>query len=242
MSGLRSAYEATKAKATEELLRWQLLRRYRADAVLGPRITQVMELAPEQVAQGITGVDPRSIPSNPQFVSSGWAEHMLLRYLLALDACAGKSVLDSCCGLGWGSHLVASVASRVVGVDLDSASIAFCTQRWGSDNLGFQLGSVLDLPFESQSFDVVLCMDAIEHFTRADGERYVQELARVCRAGGSIFGSSGFPETREGADQLCRRNPHHLYVYTREEMLQLLRRSFGKPGSVTRHYFRATKD
>ena len=239
MSWLGSMTAAAKAKALEEWLRIRLLRRYRADAAVGLHLADVMALAPSDVAQGLSTVDPRSIPSNPDFVASGWSEHMLLRYLLALEQCAGARVLDSCCGLGWGSHLIGAVSAALVGVDLDPDSVRFCTQRWGRDGVRFEVGNVLQLPFDSGTFDVVLCMDAIEHFTAAEGRRYLGELARVCRPGGLLFGSSAFPETRWGADRLCSKNPHHLHIYTRLEMLDLLERVFGAPSRVTRHYFQA---
>lgn len=239
VSWLGSVTAAAQAKALEEWLRIRLLRRYRTDAVVGPHVAEVMALAPSDVAQGISSVDPRSIPSNPAFVASGWSEHMLLRYLLALEQCAGARVLDSCCGLGWGSHLIGAVSDALVGVDLDPDSVRFCRQRWGRAGVRFEVGNVLELPFESGTFDVVLCMDAIEHFAASDGRRYLRELARVCRPGGLLFGSSAFPETRWGADRLCSENPHHLHIYTRLEMLELLGRTFGGPCRVTRHYFQA---
>ncbi|MEY4545877.1 MAG: hypothetical protein RL685_2072 [Pseudomonadota bacterium] len=237
----RALGEAAKAKIVEELIRIRLLQRYRSDNVVGPRITEIMRMDPSDVAQGISSADPRSIPSNPEFVSSGWSEHMLLRYLLALEHSTNARVLDSCSGLGWGSHLLASVSRDVVGIDQDAASIAFCTRQWERPNLHFRVGSVLELPFDDESFDVVLCMDSIEHFTRADGLQYLAELARVCRRGGHLFGSSAFPETRWGAERLCKGNPHHLYLYTREEMRTVLEASFGRARRVTRHYFQAVK-
>jgi SAM-dependent methyltransferase len=240
VSWLGSLGAAAQAKAIEELLRIRLLRRYRADAIVAPHVADVLALAPDDVAQGISIADPRSIPSNPAFVASGWSEHMLLRYLLTLEQCTAARVLDSCCGLGWGSHLVGAVAAALVGVDLDAESIRFCARRWGRDHVRFQVGDVLDLPFESGTFDVVLCMDAIEHFAPREGRRYLQELARVCRPGGLLFGSSAFPETRWGADRLRARNPHHLHIYTRADMLELLGTQFGGPCRVTRHYFQAT--
>lgn len=241
LAWFQAAYAIARAKATEELLRRRLLRRFRAHPGVSPRISEVMALETKDIGQDVSATDPRSMPSNPDFVASGWAEHMLLRYLIALEHCSRTRVLDTCCGLGWGSYLVASLSAHVTGVDLDEASVGFCSRRWGGENLDFRQANVLDLPFEDGSFDVVLSMDAVEHFSLDDGARYMAELSRVCRRGGRLFGSSAFPETRWGATRLCQTNPHHLYVYAREEMLELLRSSFGTPLLVTRHYFQALK-
>jgi ubiquinone/menaquinone biosynthesis C-methylase UbiE len=183
----------------------------------------------------------RALPGNPEFKKAGWTEHMLLRYFLALDRARGKEVLDTCCGLGWGAYLVSSVAERVVAVDNDDGALEFCRRQWPSKNTSFVEGSVLELPFEGSSFDVVLCMEAIEHFSASDGRRYLAELARVCKPGGVVFGSSAFPETRAEADALCKTNEHHLYIHTRSEMLRLLRELFSPPFRLTAHYFAAKK-
>jgi 2-polyprenyl-3-methyl-5-hydroxy-6-metoxy-1,4-benzoquinol methylase len=133
------------------------------------------------------------------------------------------------------------VAAEVSAVDLDEQAIAFCRDTWGDANVTFTPGNVLALPFEAGRFDVVLCMEAIEHFSRDDGRRYLEELRRVCRPGGMIFGSSAFPETRAAADALCAQNEHHLYIYTRAEMKALLRDVFSRPLRLTKHYFAAEK-
>ncbi len=204
------------------------------------RVDTVLSLRPEDLGLSAGEDDERGLPGNREFMESGWYKHMLCRYLLAMDWSAGKRVLDSCSGLGWGSYLVAGAARQVVGVDRDAEAIDFCRRRWTDDNLEFVEGSVLALPFEDESFDVVMCMEAIEHFSVEDGRRYLAELRRVCRPGGVLVGSSAFPKTRTAADELCAKNEFHLYVYTRAEMQQLLRQ-FGSPRRLTRHYFAAEK-
>jgi ubiquinone/menaquinone biosynthesis C-methylase UbiE len=212
-----------------------------SDPKVSTRVDEVLALEPLSLGLDAGAADERGLPGNAEFKRSGWSEHMLLRYLLALDAAKGARVLDSCSGLGWGSHLVASVAGDVVGVDLETKAVHIANEKWGAPNLRFEVGSVLELPFEPSSFDVVLCMEAIEHFSVADGRRYLTELCRVCKPGGSLFGSSAFPETRQAADELCAKNEFHLYVYTRREMSLLLGEVFGRVQRLTPHYFSAQK-
>ena len=225
----------------ERLLKWHTLRQWLNHPVVAQRVETVLALDGSE--EGLsTGVgEPRSLPGNPEFRASGWSDHMLLRYLLVLAEARGNRILDSCCGLGWGTHLISWAAGAVTGVDLDPNAIQFCSAHWGADNTRFEVASVLDLPFEDGSFDVVLCMESIEHFTEADGRRYIAELRRVCRPGGVLLGSSAFVETRVEADRLCSGNPHHHYVYTRAEFWRLLSELFGRPELLTRHYFRARR-
>ncbi len=214
--------------------------RWQRDEKVRARIDEVLALNPKDVGLEAGTEDERGLPGNAQFRASGWYKHMLNRYLLAMDHARGQRVLDSCCGLGWGSYLVAGAAQEVVGVAYDEQAIAFCREHWPQDNLSFVKGSVLELPFEDASFDIVMCMEAIEHFSVEDGRKYLSELRRVCRPGGKLVGSSAFPRNRGAADALCSENEHHLHVYTRAEMRDALEQ-FGTPVRLTPHYFAATK-
>ncbi|HZO13273.1 MAG TPA: class I SAM-dependent methyltransferase [Polyangiaceae bacterium] len=223
---------------TEQRLKKRVLARWRVHEEVAARVDHVLKLHVDFPAGA---GDPRGLPGNPEFAASGWTDHMLLRYCLAMDHAVGKSVLDTCCGLGWGSYLVGAVARSVVGIDLDEGAVAFCRETWREDNLEFLPGSVLELPFPANEFDVVLCMEALEHFTVEDGRRYLTELHRVCRPGGILLGSSAFPENKTDADALCALNEHHLHIYTRDEMHTLLSAIFSPPLRLTRHYFAARK-
>lgn len=215
--------------------------RWRAEPAIAARVERVLDLDPKTVGLDAGADDERGLPGNAEFMKSGWTDHMLLRYFLAMDRAKGRRVLDTCCGLGWGAHLVAGVARELVGIDLDADAVRFSAETWGDDNTTYLEGSVLDLPFEADSFDVVLCMEAIEHFSVADGRRYLEELHRVCRPGGVLLGSSTFPDTRERASALCAQNEHHLYIYTRREIRRLLTDVFSRPERLTLHYFAAVK-
>lgn len=70
----------------------------------------------------------------------------------------------------------------VTGVDNSEAAIRFCESK------GFgpvRLGDVQNMPFESESFDLILATDIIEHVV--DDRQAVQELARLLTAGGSLL-------------------------------------------------------
>ena len=45
------------------------------------------------------------------------------RYLLARELARGRNVLDIACGEGYGSNLLAGVASSVIGVDIAAETI-----------------------------------------------------------------------------------------------------------------------
>lgn len=190
---------------------------------------KVLELKSENpLLKNITIQEERALPSDPYFQKNGWWKKMILRYGIAANLSKNKKVLDTCSGLGWGSFLVSQKASIVTSIDIDHLSSRFAQKYWDSANINFQVASVLDMPFDDDSFDVVLAMESLEHFTQEDGYRYFNECFRVLKKGGVFFGSSVFPLSREEASDLCSNNPYHLYVYTRKELRDLLVENFQK--------------
>ncbi len=88
---------------------------------------------------------------------------------------AGSEVLDVGCGdRRYAAHFEA--AGRYVGFDLPGNDVADVT------------GHAEDLPFPDASFDVVICIQVLEHVD--DPAAVVRELRRVCRPGGRVLAST----------------------------------------------------
>jgi ubiquinone/menaquinone biosynthesis C-methylase UbiE len=170
----------------------------------------------------------RALPGNEEFAENGWFRIMLGRYLFAVSLCRDKSVLDTCCGLGWGAYLISSFTKEITGIDICAEAIAFSQQQWNAPNLICRQGDALSMPFDDNSFDVVLAFEALEHFSRADGERYIKEMMRVLKPGGSIVASSSFPPSEKMAQEELKNNPYHLHIYTASEIRKLFKPHFRK--------------
>jgi len=165
----------------------------------------------------------RNFPSRERHKEKDWYKTMLLRYGLALHYSAGKKVLDTCSGLGWGMYILADRVGLGLGVEIDPRAVAFARENWPASRLHFITGSVLAIPVADRRFEVVLAFESIEHFSRGDGETYLKEIFRVLQPGGLFLGSSYFPATRLEADRACAQNKHHRYVFCREEFICLLK-------------------
>ncbi|MFQ3633489.1 Wzt carbohydrate-binding domain-containing protein, partial [Roseiflexus sp.] len=187
--------------------------------------------------------EERAWPGEPRFVRTGYYRMMLGRYAFAgSQFCRDANVLETCSGLGWGAYLVAHYARRVTAFDYDAHVVDRCRALWPKENIHWFVGDARDLTFLGNAcFDVALGMETIEHFSVADGERYVAEVAAHLRPGGVFIGTSAFPATSEEAERMRRTNPFHLHIYTAQEIDTLLRKYFGRVAIIGNWIFIAVR-
>jgi len=102
----------------------------------------------------------------------------------ALDRFAGRKrpleMLDLACATGGSMRFLGDYGS-IRGVDISEETIRLCAAR-GIDTI--VRGDALKLPFADGSFDVVLALDAFEHFE--DDGLAMSEVFRVMRKGGLL--------------------------------------------------------
>jgi len=99
----------------------------------------------------------------------------------------GKRCLDAGCGGGRYSVAMARQGTlEVVGVDVSKQGIEDARKRSADiPNLTFQQASVLDLPFEDESFDFVLSSGVLHH--TPDPDKGLDEVTRVLKSGGLLY-------------------------------------------------------
>lgn len=107
------------------------------------------------------------------------------RYLSAKNYVSGKRVLDVACGEGYGSKLLKDWgAKEVVGVDISGEAIAKAKETFGTQGgITFLQHTCETLPFDADSFDVIVSFETIEHVDNP--ERFLREIARVLRFNGT---------------------------------------------------------
>ena len=116
-------------------------------------------------------------------------EARLVRNGIKLDALRGKSVLDA--GCGGGRYTVAWMllgADRAVGIDVSEINISDASRRVSEakiDGVEFRQGTVLELPVDDESFDVVFSNGVLHHTT--DWRAGLREMVRVLKPGGFGF-------------------------------------------------------
>lgn len=105
----------------------------------------------------------------------------------------GQRLLDIGCGAGQSAIPAARSGSYVTGVDIAENLIEHARQRAESEGLEahFDVGDAERLPYDDDSFDVVITMIGAMFAPRPD--RVAAELARVLRSGGKIYMANWTP-------------------------------------------------
>jgi SAM-dependent methyltransferase len=119
---------------------------------------------------------------------------------------AGKSALDLACGSGRYSRLLAEAgASHVVAMD-------FCVPMLRRVSAGSRVcGSMMQLPFAGQTFDVVISGLALGH--AASVHAWMAEVARVLKSGGTLLYSDFHPEAaRAGLPRSFKDQNDHIWT------------------------------
>ena len=96
-----------------------------------------------------------------------------------------EDVLDVGCGTGAVLELLHGEypEKRLTGLDLTPRMIEVARAKQ-LENVRFIVGDAEALPFESRSFDAVLCSNSFHHYPHP--ERFFAEVARVLRPGGRL--------------------------------------------------------
>jgi 2-polyprenyl-3-methyl-5-hydroxy-6-metoxy-1,4-benzoquinol methylase len=149
-------------------------------------------------------------------------EH-LHRYAIAKDLITPEDlVLDIACGEGYGCSLMAKKAKTVFGVDISEKTVEHAIRKYTTANCNFKIGSVTDIPFDNQLFDVVSSFETIEHI--AEHEKMMQEVNRVMKPNGLFIVSS--PDKMNYADIPNYKNPFHVKELYKNEFIELVSRYF----------------
>lgn len=94
-------------------------------------------------------------------------------------------ILDAGCGTGGTLQALKSAGfSNAEGFDINPPALHFCEKR-GLGNV--KLGSIMEIPFESEAFDIVVSNDVLNDVGTTNETLALQELRRVLRPGGQLF-------------------------------------------------------
>jgi SAM-dependent methyltransferase len=135
-------------------------------------------------------------------------------------------ILDAGCGSGR-NMLDLARYGEVTGIELSDTSVALACERHTGEVLQ---GSILDMPFTTDSFDLAVCLDVVEHLQ--DDRQALSELRRVVAPGGSLLVTvPAYERLWSTHDEIN----HHHRRYNRRTLLQAAEDA-GWKCSLTTHF------
>lgn len=144
------------------------------------------------------------------------AEHMA-RYRMAQALAPGRRALDLGCGTGYGTAmLVEADAAHVTAVDIAEQAVEATRRRAAGATV--TRADIHKLPFDDASFDLVVCLEVIEH---VDGqEAALDEIRRVMAPESVVLISS------PNRGVYPPGNPHHVHELSSAELRAALAKRF----------------
>ena len=89
-------------------------------------------------------------------------------------------ILEIGCGIGTVVYELSKKRYDVIGIDISGEAIEYGKEKYGDIRLEVQAEETL--PYEDESFEVVLSFDLFEHIAKID--KHISEVKRVLRPGG----------------------------------------------------------
>jgi SAM-dependent methyltransferase len=134
---------------------------------------------------------------------------VLARAFAELDLPHPARILDAGCGSGRNMVELAPLGT-VTGVELSDTSVTLARARAVGEVIE---GSVLEMPFETDSFDLAVSLDVIEHLDQH--LEALRELRRVVAPGGALLVTvPAYGWLWSGHDEIN----HHFRRYTRRSL------------------------
>jgi 2-polyprenyl-3-methyl-5-hydroxy-6-metoxy-1,4-benzoquinol methylase len=100
---------------------------------------------------------------------------------LLTENISGKKLLDAGCGTGWFSKFSCDRGANVTSMDLGEKLLSKVALKCNSERV---VGSILEIPFDDNTFDIIISSEVIEHVP--DPYKAMQELFRVLKPGGTL--------------------------------------------------------
>ena len=115
----------------------------------------------------------------------------------------GKTILDLGCGNGSISYLLWYLGADVCSVDISKQAL-FGTKSLGKTGYsGSRFTSMLcqgdatNLPFKDEAFDLVFCIETLEHIK--DDQKAIKQIEKVAKSGGTVVLAVPYSSRADGA-------------------------------------------
>jgi len=105
-----------------------------------------------------------------------------------------KTILEAGSGTGFWLNLLYQVTPHLYGMDFSAGMVAQAQNQPAP--LKLTRGTAIQLPYQTATFDLLYCVDAIHHF--GDSRAFISEAFRVLKPGGALAIIGHDPHSGEG--------------------------------------------
>ena len=165
-----------------------------------------------------------------------------------------ERVLDLGCGNGRHAIYFAREGFTASGIDISETAIDWAknwAEREGLD-VDFRVGDISKLPFEDQTFDVIVSHGVLDHVPMVQAQKAMAEAARVLTSGGLFyFDLKSADDSDFGRGQVAGQNTFVIedgfekglvqHFFTLDEVHELMGNKF-KPIYIESHDYRLQPD
>ena len=109
------------------------------------------------------------------------------------------TVLDIGSSTGIIARVLSNHFGKVVGINIDKPAVEYAANQFSDRNISFSVADSMDLAFEADQFDVVICAQVYEHVP--DAAQLMREIHRVLKPGGVCYFAAG--------NRIMLKGPHY---------------------------------
>ncbi len=140
----------------------------------------------------------------------------LERYAYAGNFILPGAVMDVACGVGYGSHYLAekytATIKKIIGVDIDNASIAYARMNYKHAKIEYNAGDALEVII-NPDVRTVVSLETIEHLKNPD--TFIHHIAAQLKKGSRFIASVPITPSMDA-------NPFHLHDFTKKNFTSML--------------------
>jgi len=166
-------------------------------------------------------IDPERFDTREEYL-------LYLRHSFAYEYAKSRirptdEVIEVGSGEGYGTSLLSQAAARVVGLDIDKATVEHASQKYASNKVRFALYDGSTIPSPDSTFDLAVSFQVIEHIR--DDAGHVAEICRILKPDGILVLTTPNRGYRLHPGQKPW-NRFHIREYDPQQLEATLRKSF----------------
>jgi len=145
--------------------------------------------------------------------------HKARYYPVGLFLRPGYSLLDFPCGSGYAAAIFRSFNLQYDGRDNDFETIEYASRIYGDEQTIFHQNDLREPWLEHDKYDVIACIEGLEHIDREYQIPAVQQLYESLKATGTLIISSPEAQEQSGPNP---QNPFHKWELTKGDFIKIL--------------------